>query len=136
MRCSYDGLGALVRRQLGQNPLSGHGFIFINRRRTQLKCLYFQAGGYCVWSKRLERGRFATLSPTAGQAITLSHAEFEALIEGLEPGIRTFAQKVIIDVPHATERPSQLVCLLGGWGEAIAVCAQDGSHTSNTACYI
>ena len=84
MRCSYDGLAALVRRQLGQNPPSGHGFIFINRRRTQLKCLYFQAGGYCVWSKRLERGRFAALSAPAGQAITLSHAEFEALIEGLD----------------------------------------------------
>ena len=82
MRCSYDGLAALVRRQLGQNPLSGHGFIFINRRRTQLKCLYFQAGGYCVWSKRLERGRFAALSVSSGQAITRSHAEFEALIEG------------------------------------------------------
>ena len=71
MRCSYDGLAALVRRQLGQNPLSGHGFIFINRRRTQLKCLYFQAGGYCVWSKRLERGRFAALSVSSGQVITL-----------------------------------------------------------------
>ncbi|WP_425283417.1 IS66 family insertion sequence element accessory protein TnpB [Halomonas daqiaonensis] len=57
----------MVRRQLGKNPLSGHGFIFINRRRTQLKCLYFQAGGYCVWSKRLERGRFAAWSAPAGQ---------------------------------------------------------------------
>jgi transposase len=57
MRRSYDGLATMVRRQLWQNPLSGHGFIFINRRGTQLKCLYFQAGGYCVWSKRLERGR-------------------------------------------------------------------------------
>jgi len=47
-------------------------------------CLYFQAGGYCIWSKRLERGRFAALSPTAGQAIALSHAEFEALVEGLD----------------------------------------------------
>jgi len=46
--------------------------------------LYFQAGGYCVWSKRLERGQFAAFSPHAGQAISLSHAEFEALIEGLD----------------------------------------------------
>lgn len=61
MRRSYDGLAAMVRRQLGQIPLSGHGF-----------------------RKRLERGRFAALSPTAGKAIALSHAEFEALIEGLD----------------------------------------------------
>ncbi|PXX95930.1 IS66 family insertion sequence element accessory protein TnpB [Halomonas sp. LBP4] len=84
MRRSYDGLAAMVRRQLGQNPLSGRGFLFINRRRTQLKCLYFQAGSYCIWSKRLERGRFSALSPSAGKAIALSHAEFEALIEGLD----------------------------------------------------
>lgn len=57
MRRSYDGLAAMVRHQLGYNPLRGHGFFFINRRRTQLKCLYFDAGGYCIWSKRLERGR-------------------------------------------------------------------------------
>ncbi|RDB41981.1 transposase [Halomonas sp. DQ26W] len=63
MRRSYDGLAAMVRRQLGQNPLSGHGFIFIKRRRTQLKCLNFQAGGYCVWSKRLERGRLPPCRP-------------------------------------------------------------------------
>jgi len=84
MRRSYDGLAATVRHQLGRNPLNGHGFIFINRRRTQLKCLYFEAGGYCIWSKRLERGRFG--GPGRGQQPirALTHTEFEALLEGLE----------------------------------------------------
>lgn len=59
MRRSYDGLAALVRHHLGRDPLSGHGFVFVNRRRTQLKCLYFDSDGYCIWSKRLERGQFA-----------------------------------------------------------------------------
>jgi transposase len=40
MRKSFDGLSALVKRALASNPLSGHGFVFINRRRTQLTCLY------------------------------------------------------------------------------------------------
>lgn len=84
MRCSYDGLAARVRGQLGHNPLNGHGFIFLNRRRTQLKCLYFQAGGYCVWSKRLEHGHFADLAARPGEPFALSHAEFEALLEGLD----------------------------------------------------
>lgn len=84
MRRSYDGLAAMVRRQLGQDPLSGQGFLFINRRRTQLKCLYFQSGGYCVWSKRLERGRLAAPTSPTGRGVALSHAEFEALIEGLD----------------------------------------------------
>lgn len=58
MRKSYDGLAALARNQLGEDPLSGALFVFVNRRRTQLKCLYFDRTGYCIWSKRLEAGRF------------------------------------------------------------------------------
>jgi len=88
MRRSYDGLAAMVRRSMGNNPLSGHGFVFINRRRTQLKCLYFEADGYCIWSKRLERGRFGV--PGRGQqpVRALTRTEFEALIEGLELVVR------------------------------------------------
>jgi transposase len=58
MRKSFDGLSALVRTKLAEDPLSGQLFVFINRRRTQLKVLYFDRGGYCVWAKRLEQGRF------------------------------------------------------------------------------
>lgn len=58
MRKSYDGLSALVKGQLQEDPLSGQLFVFINRRRTQLKVLYFDRSGYCVWAKRLEQGQF------------------------------------------------------------------------------
>lgn len=88
MRRSYDGLAAMVRRQLAENPLSGHGFVFINRRRTQLKCLYFDSGGYCIWSKRLERGRFGVRRPAASPTVSLSRTEFEALIEGLDVQVK------------------------------------------------
>ena len=54
MRRSFDGLSALVRNHLGHDPLDGSGFLFVNRRRTQLKVLYFDGDGFCVWSKRLE----------------------------------------------------------------------------------
>lgn len=83
MRRSYTGLSAMVRSHLGRDPLSGHGFVFINRRRTQLKCLYFEPGGYCIWSKRLERGHFGVTDPQKGHVQTLSPAEFAALLEGL-----------------------------------------------------
>lgn len=89
MRRSFDGLAALVRHSLGQDPLSGQGFVFVNRRRTQLKCLYFEAGGYCVWSKRLERGRFAIRHGRQIQSVALSRTEFEALVEGLELVVRS-----------------------------------------------
>ena len=58
MRKSYDGLSALVKGALREDPLSGELFVFINRKRTQMKILYFDRSGYCVWGKRLEAGHF------------------------------------------------------------------------------
>ncbi|MFT5390449.1 MAG: transposase [Gammaproteobacteria bacterium] len=58
MRKNYHGLSALAKHVLNENPLSGALFVFINRRRTPLKCLCFDCNGYCIWAKRLERGLF------------------------------------------------------------------------------
>lgn len=58
MRKSYDGRYALTRQELGQDPLSGRLFVFINRRATQMKVLYWDRTGFCLWAKRLEQGRF------------------------------------------------------------------------------
>ena len=58
MRKSYDGLSVLVKQKMRENPLSGHLFVFINRKQTQMKILYFDRSGYCIWSKRLEQGQF------------------------------------------------------------------------------
>ena len=58
MRKSFDGLSALVKNTLREDPLSGHLFVFINRKRTHIKVLYFDRSGYCIWTKRLEQGRF------------------------------------------------------------------------------
>jgi len=89
MRCSYDGLAARVRKHLGGDPLDGEGFVFINRRRTQMKCLYFERGGYVIWMKRLERGHFAAPAPRAGTAsVALSETEFAALIKGLDIAVK------------------------------------------------
>ena len=60
MRKSFDGLYALTRQELGQDPMSGRLFAFINRRATQMKVLYWDRTGFCVWAKRLERGRFVS----------------------------------------------------------------------------
>lgn len=58
MRCSFEGLSARARGIIEQNPLSGHLFVFLNRQRDYMKVLYWDDGGYCIWSKRLERGTF------------------------------------------------------------------------------
>lgn len=84
MRCQFDGLAARVKQQMGLNPLSGQAFIFINRRCTMMKVLYFDSGGYCLWCKRLEQGQFARLGSHSEGKISLSATEFQALLEGLD----------------------------------------------------
>lgn len=85
MRKQHQGLIALVSDFMGLNPLSGHGFVFINARRTLLKCLYFEPGGYCLWYKRLEQGEFAKLrAPTDARHLALSATELHSLLEGLD----------------------------------------------------
>ena len=58
MRRSFDGLQALTRHAMGKDPLDGSLYVFVNRRGTQVRVLYFDRSGFCVWSKRLEAGRF------------------------------------------------------------------------------
>jgi len=104
MRCSYDGLAAKVRRHLGADPLNGQGFVFVNRRRTQLKCLYFDAGGYCVWSKRLEQGRFGVNRTAQTSAVALSRTAFEGLIEGLNLIVKKQRKRWNPAAPRAPDR--------------------------------
>lgn len=52
MRKSFDGLYALARHALGQDPGSGHLFTFVSRRATQIKVLYWDRCGFCVWSNQ------------------------------------------------------------------------------------
>lgn len=83
MRKSYDGLSALVKTVLQEDPASGHLFAFVNRKRTQMKVLYFDRSGYCVWSKRLERGRFQSL-PHGEAKQALDWTRLKLLLEGID----------------------------------------------------
>ena len=83
MRKSYDGLSALVKNTLHEDPASGHLFVFINRKRTQMKVLYFDRSGYCVWSKRLEQGRFQYRSSGAYK-VALDWTQLKLILEGIE----------------------------------------------------
>ncbi|WP_409525169.1 IS66 family insertion sequence element accessory protein TnpB [Nitrincola sp. MINF-07-Sa-05] len=83
MRKSFRGLSALVRNLLKLDPLNGQYFVFINRRKTQMKMLYFTPTGYCLWAKRLEQGQFR-ISPTASGQRTLTLTDLQLLIDGIE----------------------------------------------------
>ena len=70
MRKGFDGLQGLVTSTLAQDPLSGHLFLFVNRRRDKLKLLYWDGDGLAIWYRRLEQGTYqippVTPRPTAG----------------------------------------------------------------------
>jgi len=83
MRKSYDGLSALVKGPLADDPQSGQLFVFINRKRTQMKVLYFDRSGYCIWSKRLEQGRFHFRQVLNGK-LALTWMDLKLIVEGID----------------------------------------------------
>lgn len=86
LRKSFEGLSNEVRAVIGRDPLSGHVFLFLNRRKTQVKLLVWTRGGFMIVHKRLERGRFAfakELSPDA-RAVEVGADELAMLLEGID----------------------------------------------------
>jgi len=86
MRKSFDGLHALTRQALGLDPLSGQLFVFINRRATQMKVLYWDRSGFCVWAKRLEAGRFVS-DWRRIETREMDWTGLKLLLEGIEPKV-------------------------------------------------
>ncbi len=83
MRRSYDGLYAIARHGMQADPLGGHLFAFINRRATQIKILYFDRTGWCVWAKRLEQGRLLS-DWTRMSTREIDATQLKLLLEGIE----------------------------------------------------
>ncbi len=86
MRRSFDGLYAIVRHGMQHDPLSGHLFAFINRRATQIKVLYFDRTGLCIWAKRLEAGRFISDWERVATR-EMDWTGLKLLLEGIEPKV-------------------------------------------------
>ncbi len=83
MRRSFDGLAAMVKRELAEEPTDGALYVFVNRRKTLMKVLYFDRAGYCLWSKRLEQGQFQVRFDAAQKA-TLDLTALKLIIEGID----------------------------------------------------
>jgi transposase len=83
MRRGFQGLAAQVQTALGQQPYSGHVFVFRGRRGDMVKVLWFDGDGLCLFQKRLERGRFIWPQATAG-TVSLSYAQLSMLLEGID----------------------------------------------------
>ena len=85
LRKSFDGLAALVREALGGDPLSGHWFVFKNRKGDRLKILAWQEDGWALWYKRLEQGVFH-FPPAAGEGpprVEVRATDLAMLLDGV-----------------------------------------------------
>ncbi|MBD3251926.1 IS66 family insertion sequence element accessory protein TnpB [Candidatus Uhrbacteria bacterium] len=94
MRRSFDGLALMVRDLIKQNPLSGHLFIFRNKRGHMLKLLYWDQDGYVIWYKRLEKGVFAW--PQTNEEGLLDRREFAMMLEGIVPQKHTKKKRLFM----------------------------------------
>jgi len=84
LRRSIDGLSVVVRDRLQLDPLSGHLFLFRNRRGDRLKILAWDQGGFWVLYKRLERGTFAWPDETHGDMVTMRSSDLLLLLSGVD----------------------------------------------------
>ncbi len=84
MRASYDTLFSKAKAVLNQDPFSGHLFVFMNSRRTSIKCLYYDGTGLVIVAKRMEKGLFCRINPYHRGEIVLTAAEFALFFEGAD----------------------------------------------------
>ena len=87
MRKSFHGLIGLTESVLREDPLSGHLFVFINRRRDRIKLLYWGGTGFCIWYQQLEKGGYqlpeaATADEREGIEITAS--QLSLILDGID----------------------------------------------------
>jgi transposase len=84
LRKSFDGLSGLVQECFGQDLLTGHLFLFLNRRRDRIKILYFDRDGLAIWYKRLEIGSFQLPQTGVQDGIELEPAQLAMLLSGID----------------------------------------------------
>ena len=84
MRKSFDGLSGLVEECFRQDLLTGHLFLFVNRRRDRIKVLYFDHDGLAIWYKRLEAGSFQVPDSAGRDGIELDPAGLAMILSGID----------------------------------------------------
>ena len=98
MRASYDTLFGKAKGVLAQDPFSGHLFLFINSKRSSIKCLFYDGTGLVILAKRMERGQFSRINPMFRGDIVLTATEFALFFEGAD------LEKRFIDSPREIKK--------------------------------
>lgn len=83
LRNGFDGLATKAQQVIGQDPFSGHLFLFRGKRADYLKALYWDGSGMCLFAKRLEQGKFVW-PPIVDGAVTLTPAQLALLVEAMD----------------------------------------------------
>lgn len=83
MRRGFMSLSGLVQTALDQNPLSGNVYVFRGRRGDLVKILFHDGEGFCLFQKKLDRGRFVWPQAESG-TISLTRAQLSMLCEGID----------------------------------------------------
>ena len=97
-RKGFDGLCALVRDGFGDDPFSGHFFLFFNRRRDRVKLLAWDRNGFWLFYKRLERGTFERIEVGEGRRVEIDRARLSMLLEGIDARCAKFRRYFVRDV--------------------------------------
>jgi transposase len=86
LRASFYRLAAHVRGALGKDPQAGHLYVFLGKRGTLVKVLFWDRSGYCIFAKRLERGRFKLPNaiPVGVQQHEVEFSTLTLLLEGID----------------------------------------------------
>jgi transposase len=86
MRKSFDSLSGIIRRSMNLDPLSGYVFIFKNKRADRIKCMYWDADGYAIWYKALQRGtfRFPDLKNYASAGLEIDATTLRMILDGID----------------------------------------------------
>ena len=87
LRKQFDGIALLVEQGLAHDPRSGHLFVVFNRRSDQVRILFWDRQGYCLFAKRLERGRFRVpwkREDTTTPSVEMEAGELALILEGID----------------------------------------------------
>ena len=112
MRKGFDTLAALVKDFLGQDPLSGHLFLFVGRAKDRLKILYWDADGFALWYKRLEEGTFRLPRVSGDDAsVELKASELAMMLEGIDLHEHQAEQAILADAQECVQIPDAIVAI-------------------------
>jgi transposase len=85
MRRSFDALSGMVQESFGQNPLSGHLFVFFSKQRDRMKVLFWDIDGFVLYYKRLEGGNFSWVDDVPSSNNEILASDFSLLLAGINP---------------------------------------------------